>query len=189
MATAGQDSGPQGRVLILSQTKRWGRNATVMLRILSSHIRSLSRLAGLGWVCAALVFTQAVPTAHAADVAKTYADWPAAAHRTLGELVKLAGSLVERAASAQAAALQYRIDTVYFRETLRELMLADRARAQAERLPAAFLTDMVRMAAVLDAAAECQSGRYIVCPADLIERLEQQHARVTRGLQNLTGKN
>lgn len=100
----------------------------------------------------------------------------------------LAGSLVERAASAKAAASQYRIDTVYFRETLRDLMLANRQRPPAEQLPAAFLTDMVRMAAVLDAAAECQSGRYIVCPADLIERLERQYARIDGGLRKLTGK-
>ncbi len=34
---------------------------------------------------------------------------------------------------------------------------------------------------MLDAAAECQSGRYIVCPADLIERLRRQHARIAQG--------
>lgn len=126
--------------------------------------------------------------AEAAPKPQPYAEWPAAAHRTLGELVALAGSLVERAASAQAAATQYRIDTVYFRETLRDLMLANKERPQSEQLSPAFLTDMVRMAAVLDAAAECQSGRYIVCPADLIESLRRQHARVTRGLRNVTGK-
>lgn len=161
----------------------------VVLRMLVSNIRFLPRLASVCWIFAALVFTQLVPTAHAASPQQTYADWPAAAHRSLGELVTLAGSLVERAASARAAALQYRIDTVYLREILREVMLANRTRPRAEQLPAAFLSDMVRMAAVLDAAAECQSGRYIVCPADLIERLERQHARITQGLHKLTSRN
>lgn len=117
-----------------------------------------------------------------------HSDWPAAAHRILGELVGLAGLLVIRAATSEAPAVQFRIDTVYFRETLRDLMLANNARAAADRIPAAFLNDMVRMAAVLDAAAECQSGRYIVCPADLMERLRRQHSRVDQGLRQLTAE-
>jgi hypothetical protein len=148
----------------------------------------LARLAGLCWIGAVLVSAELACTANAAPQPQRYTDWPDAAQRTLSELVTLAGSLVERAASAKAAALQYRIDTVYFRETLRDLMLANKERPQAQQLSQAFLTDMVRMAAVLDAAAECQSGRYIVCPADLIERLQRQQARIIQGLRNVTGK-
>jgi hypothetical protein len=158
-----------------------------VLRIPELNLRFLQRLVGGCWICAALA---CAPLTFAAQEAseQPYAQWPTAAHRVLGELVTLAGSLVERAASARAAASQYRIDTVYFRETLRDLMLANTGRPPAEQLPAAFLTDMVRMAAVLDAAAECQSGRYIVCPADLMERLGRQHARIDDGLRRLTGK-
>lgn len=116
------------------------------------------------------------------------AEWPASAARTLRELVTLAGTLVERAASASAPAMQYRIDSVYFRETLRDLVLANRQRGQAEQLPPAMLNDMVRMAALVAAAAECQTGRNIVCPADLILRLRSQHARVSEGLRAVTGK-
>ncbi len=159
-----------------------------MLRIPGSNFRTFRRLVGLCWICVALLSSQSVLAAEAAPKPQPYAEWPAAAHLALGELVALAGSLVQRAASAQAAATQYRIDTVYFRETLRDLMLANKERPQSEQLSPAFLTDMVRMAAVLDAAAECQSGRYIVCPADLIERLQRQHTRITQGLRNVTGK-
>jgi hypothetical protein len=153
-----------------------------------ARFRRFRTLLGLFGACVVLLSSHPAFAAAMEPKAKPYASWPDAAHQSLGELVVLAGSLVERAASAKAAATQYRIDTVYFRETLRDLMLANKERPQAEQLPPAFLSDMVRMAAVLDAAAECQSGRYIVCPADLIERLHRQHARISQGLRNLTGK-
>lgn len=159
-----------------------------MPRKFSAQFRPFRRLIGLFWFCVVLFSYQSALTAEQESKSKPYPNWPDAAHQSLSELVALAGSLVERAASAQAAATQYRIDTVYFRETLRDLMLANKKRPQSEQLSPAFLTDMVRMAAVLDAAAECQSGRYIVCPADLIERLRRQHFRITQGLRNVTGK-
>lgn len=154
------------------------------------RLLSLRGLVYRSIVCAflAAVSLPAVAAGPAQPGVAPYAEWPGAAHRTLRELVGLAGALVDRAATGDAPASQFRIDSMYFRETLRDLMLANNARASADRIPAAFLNDMVRMAAVLDAAAECQSGRYIVCPADLMERLRRQHARVAEAVRQVTGE-
>ena len=154
------------------------------------HLQTFRGLVGLCWIWAALVTIHAASAATSAPGSSRspYAEWPAAAHRTLNELAALAGGLVERAASAKAPASQFRIDTVYFRETLRELMLANRERPPADQLSIAFLNEMVRMAALLNAAAECQSGRHIVCPADLMDRLRRQHAKVAQGLRSVTGE-
>jgi len=150
----------------------------------------VKRLLAIGCLCVSALGCAGLSSAGIAAGAErsSVADWPSAAQRTLGGLATLAGELVERAASSEAAARQFRIDTVYFRETLRDLMLSSKARPPAEQLPAALLNDMVRMAALLDAAAECQSGRYIVCPADLIDRLRRQHARVLQGVGTAAGK-
>jgi len=154
------------------------------------HPGLLRGLLGVRWLLSAAICAQVLiaPAEVAAAEGPPSTEWPAAAQRTLQDLVSLAGSLVERAASGRAAASQYRIDSVYFRETLRDLMLASRRRSQPEQLAPAYLSDMVRMAALLDAAAECQSGRYIVCPADLIERLRRQHARIAQGPEGVGGK-
>jgi hypothetical protein len=41
------------------------------------------------------------------------------------------------------------------------------------------------MAGLLQSAAECQTGRYIVCPPDLMVRLRRQQALVEQGLASL----
>jgi hypothetical protein len=41
---------------------------------------------------------------------------------------------------------------------------------------------MVRMAALLNAAAECKTGRYITCPAELMQQLTTQQRRIDQML-------
>lgn len=94
------------------------------------------------------------------------------------ELVALSQALVQTAQSGRGPATRFRIDVVHFRESLRALMQDDARQPQPERLPRTLLMEMVRMVALLQAAADCQTGRYIVCPADLIERLNRQQTIV-----------
>lgn len=51
-----------------------------------------------------------------------------------------------------------------------------------------FATDMVRMVALLQSAAQCQTGRYIVCPPDRMSRLQRQQVLLDQGISALTGK-
>lgn len=103
-------------------------------------------------------------------------------------LVGLADRLVEAAYSGKAYAHAYRIDVAHYRETLRDLVRENDARLPAERLPRPLLLDMVRMAALLQSAAQCQTGRYIVCPPDLMSQLQRQQALLDQGLATLTEK-
>lgn len=95
--------------------------------------------------------------------------------RALGAL---ASRLVELASSSKAHATSFRIDVVHYRESLRDLVKENDARDEAERLPRPLLMDLVRMAGLLQSAAECQTGRYIVCPPDLMTRLRRQQGVV-----------
>lgn len=104
--------------------------------------------------------------------------------RALGTL---ASRLVELAGSAKAHATGFRIDVAHYRESLRDLVKENDARPEAERLPRPLVLDMVRMAALLQSAAECQTGRYIVCPPDLMTRLRRQRTLLEQGLAPLTG--
>lgn len=99
----------------------------------------------------------------------------------------LAAQLVDLAASAKAQATAFRIDVAHYRESLRDLVREDDQRPAAERLPRPLVLDMVRMAALLQSAAECQTGRYIVCPPDLMMRLRRQRTLLEQGLAPLRG--
>jgi hypothetical protein len=89
-------------------------------------------------------------------------------------LVARARDLVERARFGESPATQFRIDAVLYREGLRQLATENAALPEADRIPRDTVMAMVRMSALLQAAAECQTGRYIVCPADLMVRLTSQ---------------
>jgi hypothetical protein len=89
-------------------------------------------------------------------------------------LVALAANLVEQAGSGQTQASAFRIDVAYYRETLRDLVKDNDQVAEGERLSQPLLMDMVRMTALLQSAAQCQTGRYIVCPPDLMTQLRRQ---------------
>ena len=104
-------------------------------------------------------------------------------------LAALSRTLVETAQSGHGDATRFRIDVVHYRESLRDLMKDDARRAESERLPRPLLMEMVRMIALLQAAADCRTGRYIVCPADLIVRLNRQQERVDeQALRALGGR-
>ena len=91
------------------------------------------------------------------------------------QLHKASAKLVKDARSAKANASQFRIEVTFYREGLRELMRDNRKIAESNaRLPEHALVDMVRMSALLHSAAECKTGRYIVCPAELMRNLESQ---------------
>jgi hypothetical protein len=86
--------------------------------------------------------------------------------------IERAGELVEAADSGRAEALQFRREVQESREILRELVRSadpeDRARYQ----------NKILMVALLDAAAACHRGGYIVCPPDLMRQMRAQLARL-----------
>jgi hypothetical protein len=136
----------------------------------------LSLLAGLIW--ASMVLAQAP-----AVIDSTLSPWERSR-----ALVAYAGRLVDAAYSGKTHATAYRIDVAHYRESLRELVRENDARPPAERLPAGLLLDMVRMAALLQSAAQCQTGRYIVCPPDLMSQLQRQQAVLDQGIAALAGQ-
>ncbi len=91
-------------------------------------------------------------------------------------LVGLSAALVEQAGSSQVHASAFRIDVAYYRETLRDLVKDNDLHPEEERMAKPLLMDLVRMIALLQSAAQCQTGRYIVCPPDLMSQLHRQQA-------------
>ncbi len=91
-------------------------------------------------------------------------------------LIKLADQLTSDAHSGNAAASSFRINVVFYRESLRDFMLAQPMDSKYSKN---LLMEFVRMTALLQSAAECQTGRYIVCPAQLMQQLKQQKKRIT----------
>lgn len=97
----------------------------------------------------------------------------------------LSEGLVAKAASGSAPAHEFRLEARMYRELLRQVMLDNRERVESEQMPQPLLVDMVRMSALLHSAAECKTGLVIVCPADLMQQLRSQQARVSQGLEML----
>jgi hypothetical protein len=106
----------------------------------------------------------------------------------LEDLDLLSQGLVEKAGSGATPAHNFRVETRMYRELLRQIMLADRQHPTAEQLPQDLLLEMVRMSALLHAAADCKTGYVIVCPADLMLQLKAQQSRVSRALLTASGK-
>lgn len=102
-------------------------------------------------------------------------------------LIVLSAALVDQAGSGQAHASVFRIDVAYYRETLRDLVKDNDRHLAEERLGKPLLMDMVRMTALLQSAAQCQTGRYIVCPPDLMTQLRRQQALLEQGFAPLGG--
>lgn len=100
-------------------------------------------------------------------------------------LVALSASLVEQAGSAQAHATAFRIDVAYYRETLRDLVKDNDLHPEEARIAKPLLMDLVRMIALLQSAAQCQTGRYIVCPPDLMSQLNRQQALLQEAVARL----
>jgi len=101
----------------------------------------------------------------------------------LNELNLLSGALVEKAGSGSTPAHEFRVEARMYRELLRQFMLGNRSQPTSDQLPQSLLLDMVRMSALLHAAADCKTGFVIICPADLVLQLRSQQSRVTQGLQ------
>jgi hypothetical protein len=122
-----------------------------------------------------------VATAFAAEDAD-----PGSLLAKLEELNETSARLVLEARSAQAEATPFRIDVTLYREHLRSLMLANRKIGEEkERIPQDILVNMVRMSALLNSAAECKTGRYIVCPPELMSKLTSQQQLLSKDLDSL----
>jgi len=111
---------------------------------------------------------------------------PQSSREKLTALNSTSDDLVQKLKNNKVDAANFRIRVVLYRESLRDLMLADQHTAAAEQLPRPVLMELVRMAALLQAAANCETGRYLVCPADLMERLLLQQKTVANAVNTPT---
>jgi len=108
----------------------------------------------------------------------TASDNPQNQPTNIGSLISESDRLVKQAISSQANATTFRIDVNFYRESLRELMIeAEKADQNDPNLQNIFM-QLVRMSALLQSAAACKTGRYIVCPAELRQQLLSQQARL-----------
>jgi hypothetical protein len=124
---------------------------------------------------------EAVATGDAATAGTAQAPSGAAAVEvnSLADLNLLSAGLIENAASGRSPAHEFRMQSTLYRERLRRLMLEQRDQPAAQRLPESALLEMVRMSALLHAAAACRTGSVITCPADLMLRMRAQQQVVT----------
>ena len=106
----------------------------------------------------------------------------------LEELDLLSQGLIRKAGDGATPAHIFRVETRMYRELLRQTMLTDRQRTEAEQLPQNLLLEMVRLSALLHAAADCKTGYVIVCPPDLMSQLRTQQAKVSQALLLARGK-
>ena len=134
--------------------------------------------------------TDAAPALEASrtDTVSVAAGQRQEAFARLEELDLLSQGLVIKAGSGATPAHNFRVETRMYRELLRQTMLADRQHPEAEQLPQDLLLEMVRMSALLHAAADCKTGYMIVCPPDLMLQLKAQQARVSQSLLMTGGK-
>lgn len=96
----------------------------------------------------------------------------------LHEINLLSQGLIEKAAAGNSPAHQFRIEARIYRELLRQLMLDNRMLPDDAQIQQHLLLDMVRMSALLHAAADCKTGLVITCPPDLMRRLRSQQSRI-----------
>ncbi len=149
----------------------------------TSRLWLLAALLGTATVAATEAATDDAPALEAsrADTASADAEQQSDLFR-LEELDLLSQGLVKKAGSGAAPAQNFRVETRMYRELLRQIMLEDRKRPAVDQLPQDLLLEMVRMSALLHAAADCKTGRVIVCPADLMLQLKAQQARISQAL-------
>jgi hypothetical protein len=140
------------------------------------------------FLCAAFLVPPALAQSDAAVSAAGHSSTASApsSRDKLAALKTTSGDLVEKLKTGKVDAANFRIQVVLYRESLRDLMLADQHAAAAEQLPRPVLMELVRMAALLQAAANCETGRYLVCPADLMDRLRLQQKTVASAVDTQT---
>ncbi len=120
-------------------------------------------------------------------------DTPAAKEQSsisISSLITQSGTLVQEAISSNANASSFRIDATLYRESLRALMISsDKVDNEASATRTApskeMFMELVRMSALLQSAAACKTGRYIVCPIELRQQLLAQLKRL-QALSNQT---
>lgn len=101
-------------------------------------------------------------------------------------LNEMSGKLVVKARSSKTAASAFRIEAVFYREDLRSLMLDNKKITnQKHRIPQKYLLDLVRMSALIHSASKCKTGRYIVCPIELMTSLTSQQKKILKSYANL----
>ncbi|VAW64901.1 hypothetical protein MNBD_GAMMA10-2313 [hydrothermal vent metagenome] len=132
-----------------------------------SHIRSRHFLL---CVCllittAAFAGTEAAPPEKAVSV-------------SIPSLVDQSSKLVQEAISSNANASRFRIDATLYRESLRSLMLNSDTQSTPSTHTKNMLMELVRMSALLQSAAACKTGRFIVCPIELRQQLLSQQKRL-----------
>ena len=106
---------------------------------------------------------------------------PSKHHSQLMQLNGQSRQLIAKLKRGDAEAVAFRTHVVYYRETLRSLMLANE-KARNHKIANPLLMKMVRMAALLQSAAECHTGRYISCPANLMHELDRQQQQLDQVL-------
>jgi len=97
----------------------------------------------------------------------------------------LSDGLLEKAGSGSTLANDFRIEARLYRELLRQLMLENRAVSPAKRVPETLFLEMVRMSALLHAAADCKTGKFITCPPDLMIQLKSQQTAVSEAFADV----
>lgn len=133
---------------------------------------------GLGWILPGLIMLMSIPAN--ADQPVTQADTI-----TPRQLNALSQQLIDKVKTGKAEATEFRINVVYYRESLRSLMLANE-KVTSHRFTSGLLMKMVRMSALLQSAAECQTGRYISCPVNLLHQLDQQQKQLKLAVASAT---
>ena len=147
----------------------------IMTRV-NKHSVAMSCCRQLTWVLLTVTALPSFPVG--ADEAA------AASHANLIELNKLSRQLISEVKTGTANATEFRTHVVFYRESLRDLMLADENNTQ-HRIANSLLMQMVQMAALLQSAAECQTGRYITCPANLLTELDRQQQQLNIALTSV----
>lgn len=152
----------------------------IMTRV-NKHSVAMSCCRQLTWVLLTVTALPSFPVG--ADEAAASGGVPAS-HANLVELNKLSRQLISEVKTGTANATEFRTHVVFYRESLRDLMLADENNTQ-HRIANSLLMQMVQMAALLQSAAECQTGRYITCPANLLTELDRQQQQLNVALTSV----
>ena len=95
------------------------------------------------------------------------------------QLTTMSQQLINEIKSGTADATEFRTNVVFYRESLRGFMLANE-KDKVHQIDDHSLLQLVRMAALLQSAAECRTGRYISCPANLMHELERQQYQLSQ---------
>ncbi len=100
---------------------------------------------------------------------------------SLASLITSSRTLVAQAAAGNANASDFRISATLFRESLRSFMIErEKNDHTSATLSQNDLINLVRMSALLQSAADCKTGRYIVCPPELMQQLRSQQTRLEK---------